>query len=93
MLGRLETARVDCLKQCLSQLSSENRDLILRYYQGDKGEKIKNRKALTQLFGIPSNSLQMRALRLRERLHLCAENCLHRAEIGRDNFPGFVSDS
>ena len=70
--------RVECLKRCLTQLSEKNRDLILRYYQGDKGEKIRNRKVLTQLFGIPSNSLRMRALRLRERLHLCAEDCLQR---------------
>ena len=34
-----EEDRVDCLKRCLTQLSQENRDLILRYYQGDKSEK------------------------------------------------------
>src|SRR5262249_34247763 len=27
--------REECLKRCLSQLSSEDRDFILRYYQGD----------------------------------------------------------
>jgi DNA-directed RNA polymerase specialized sigma24 family protein len=68
--------RADCLRRCLSQLSNENRDLILNYYQGEKGEKIKNRKGLTQLFGIPPNTLRMRALRVRERLQLCAEDCL-----------------
>jgi DNA-directed RNA polymerase specialized sigma24 family protein len=73
-----EAACVTCLRSCLNQLSPENRDLILRYYHGDKGEKIKNRKELTQLFGIPSNILRMRALRVRERLHLCAEKCLGR---------------
>jgi DNA-directed RNA polymerase specialized sigma24 family protein len=73
-----QEARVECLRRCLSQLSPENRDLILSYYQGDKGEKIKNRKGLTQLFGIPSNTLRMRALRVRERLQLCAETCLER---------------
>jgi len=73
-----QEARVECLRGCLSQLSAENRDLILSYYQGDKGEKIKNRKGLTQLFGVPSNTLRMRALRVRERLQLCAETCLER---------------
>ena len=67
--------RVECLRTCLGQLSPENRDLILRYYRGEKGEKIKNRKGLTQLFGIPSNVLRMRALRVRERLQLCVQNC------------------
>jgi DNA-directed RNA polymerase specialized sigma24 family protein len=70
--------RVKCLYRCLGQLSVENRDLILAYYQGDKSEKIKNRKALTELFGLRANSLRMRALRLRETLQQCSENCLQR---------------
>lgn len=68
--------RLECLRQCLGQLSPENRDLILNYYDGEKSEKIKNRKGLTQMFGIPANTLRMRALRLRERLQLCSEDCL-----------------
>ena len=71
---------VECLRRCLAELSPENRDLILNYYQGDKGEKIKNRKGLTELFGIPANTLRMRALRLREKLQLCAENCIRQPE-------------
>ena len=68
--------RTECLRRCLGKLSAENRDLILAYYQGDKGEKIRNRKGLTQLFGLRSSTLRMRALRLRETLQQCSENCL-----------------
>lgn len=71
-----QEAGVECLRRCLSHLSPENRDLILGYYKGDKGEKIENRKGLTQMLGIPSNTLRMRALRVREKLQLCAESCL-----------------
>jgi DNA-directed RNA polymerase specialized sigma24 family protein len=70
--------RVHCLRRCLGQLSPETRNLILHYYQGDKGDKIKNRKSLTELFGIPASTLRMRALRVRERLQLCAETCVAR---------------
>jgi len=70
--------RVHCLRRCLGQLSPETRNLILHYYQGDKGDKIRNRKSLTELFGIPASTLRMRALRVRERLQLCAENCVGR---------------
>jgi len=70
--------RMQCLQRCLDQLSPENRKLILHYYQGEKDEKIKNRKGLMQVFGVPASTLRMRALRLREGLHLCAENCLQR---------------
>jgi DNA-directed RNA polymerase specialized sigma24 family protein len=70
-------AGVKCLKDCLAHLSPENRDLIVRYYEGDKGHKIRSRKGLMQLFGIPAGTLRMRALRLRETLQLCTENCLN----------------
>ena len=67
---------IECLRRCLGDLSPGNRDLILNYYQGDKGEKIKTRKGLTELFGVPASTLRMRALRLRQRLQLCAEKCV-----------------
>jgi DNA-directed RNA polymerase specialized sigma24 family protein len=70
--------RVECLRRCLAQLSPENRDLILTYYQGDKSEKINTRKELTQAFGVGGSTLRMRALRIRETLQGCAENCLRR---------------
>ena len=75
--------RIDCLRQCLGQLSPEDRDLILNYYPGDKGEKVRNRKGLTRFFGIPAGTLRMRALRLRERLQTCSENCLQRTEASQ----------
>src|SRR5262249_30358925 len=78
-----EERRVDCLRRCLEHLPRQNRDLILHYYQGEKGEKIKNRKRLMDLFGIPHNTLRMRALRVRERLQLCSENCLQRQGVIR----------
>ena len=72
---------LECLRRCLAELSSENRDLILNYYEGSKGEKIRNRKRLIELFGIPASTLRMRALRLRERLQLCAENCMQQPTL------------
>src|SRR5262249_39121911 len=68
--------RVECLRECLGQLPAEHRDLILGYYQGDKGVKIKNRNGLTRALGISPGTLRMRALRVRATLQLCAENCL-----------------
>ncbi|MEP7338427.1 MAG: hypothetical protein ABI977_11885 [Acidobacteriota bacterium] len=70
--------RVECLERCLTSLSAENRELILQYYQGEKGAKIENRKRLTDRFKIPINSLRMRAVRLREKLHACVLDCLQK---------------
>ncbi|HEX7335308.1 MAG TPA: hypothetical protein VF290_27650 [Pyrinomonadaceae bacterium] len=70
--------RLECLQSCLQTLSPDNRELILQYYQGEKSEKIRNRKKLLEQLGIPVNTLRMRALRLRERLQGCVEQCLTR---------------
>ncbi len=68
--------RIECLQQCLQSRSSDNRELILQYYQGEKGEKIANRKRLMARLGVPVSALRMRALRLREKLQECVEECL-----------------
>ena len=68
-------SQIDCLQKCLQQLSSDNRDLIVQYYQGDKREKIENRKKLGVRLGVAMNTLRMRAQRLREHLQGCVEEC------------------
>jgi DNA-directed RNA polymerase specialized sigma24 family protein len=74
---------VDCLRACLGQLPPDHRTLILSYYQGDKGDKIRNRNRLTRTMGISPGTLRMRALRLRASLQLCAENCLENRGVER----------
>ena len=71
--------RLKCLQNCLQTLSPDNRELIIQYYQGEKSEKIQNRKKLLDRLAIPVNTLRMRALRLRERLQGCVEECMARA--------------
>jgi DNA-directed RNA polymerase specialized sigma24 family protein len=71
--------RIECLRSCLAQLPADNRDLIIEYYQGEKGAKIQNRKRLTERFGVPVNTLRMRALRLREKLQACVQDCVRTA--------------
>jgi len=66
--------RIELLRSCLRHLSDENRQLILQYYHGEKGEKIDSRRKLSERLGISVNTLRMRALRIREELQRCAEN-------------------
>src|SRR5215471_2560367 len=84
--------RVECLRRCLAQLSPENRDLILTYYKGDKSEKIHTRRELTQVFGVPGGTLRMRALRIRQGLQGCAENCLRRQLLHSQSAEGLVRE-
>ena len=81
--GADDEDRLNCLRNCLQTLSQDNRELIIQYYQGEKGEKIGNRKKLIERLGIPVNTLRMRALRLRERLQSCVEECLNQPALGR----------
>lgn len=74
-----ETERkLGCLNKCLQELSAENREIIVQYYQGEKRDKIENRQRLAQNLGIPQNALRSRAVRLREKLEECILNCLEK---------------
>ena len=65
-----------CLQQCLRELTHENRDLILRYYTGDKHDKIVERKKLADELVIAANALRIRAHRIRTDLRRCVEKCV-----------------
>ena len=86
-------ARIDCLRNCLQLLSPDNRELILHYYQGEKGAKIDFRKRLTERFGISGNTLRMRALRIRETLQRCVEKCQNQCDgnCAASSFAALVS--
>ena len=81
--------RHDCLRRCLAQLPPDQRDLVLRYYQGNshqggsykgnsgQGERnIRNRQQLAREAGIPMNALRIRVHRVRRKLESCVHACL-----------------
>ena len=65
-----------CLGRCLGNLAPHARKLIERYYAADKRAKIDLRRRLAAEFGISINTLRLRALRIREKLQACIEQCL-----------------
>jgi RNA polymerase sigma factor (sigma-70 family) len=66
--------RLDCLRRCLAQLPPDQRDLVLRYHQGENN--IRNRQQLAQEAGIPMNALRIRVHRVRRKLESCVHSCL-----------------
>lgn len=68
--------RLDCLRRCLQQLPADQRDLVLRYHQGENN--IRNRQALADQMGIPMNALRIRVHRVRRKLESCVHGCLNR---------------
>jgi DNA-directed RNA polymerase specialized sigma24 family protein len=71
--------RLDCLRKCLATLQADQRELVLKYHQGEGN--IRNRKALSQELGIPMNALRIRVHRVRRRLEACLDDCLHRLDV------------
>lgn len=68
-----------CLEECIGRLSSENRELLLHYYQAEGRAKIEQRKLLAEKLGIAPNALRIRAYRIRAGLQECVEKCIERS--------------
>jgi DNA-directed RNA polymerase specialized sigma24 family protein len=73
--------RLECLRHCLGKIPQDQRDLLLRYHQGEgnQGEgNIRNRKALSSELNIPLNALRIRVHRVRRKVEDCVHGCLNR---------------
>lgn len=69
----------ECLERCLEELTAQNRELVLQYYQEEKKAKIDNRRKLADKLGIAINALRIRAHRIRNSLELCVGTCVAKA--------------
>ena len=71
-------ARDECLRRCMEQRLGElDRALIVEYYQGEKSEKIEQRKRLSVFLNTSENGLRLRAHRIRNRVRECVTACLN----------------
>ena len=68
--------KLRCLEKCLSELPNAKRELIVKYYQGKRSVKIKNREELARDLNVNLPGLRVRALRIRKELRACIEKCL-----------------
>ncbi|MDX6559920.1 MAG: hypothetical protein QOF72_2969 [Blastocatellia bacterium] len=64
-----------CLDQCTEKLDPKHRELIVRYYYGERRIKIDNRLALAKQLGLTANALSIRACRIRDKLEVCVKEC------------------
>ena len=69
-------ARLNCLDDCLDSLPALSRQLIIEYYEPDKGDRIRHRRTLADRLGLPREALANRAQRLRDKLEYCVKQCL-----------------
>lgn len=64
-----------CLERCLTKLRTQDRELILQYYQGEQRAKIEHRSQLAAQLGLTLNALSIRACRIRTKLEACVKAC------------------
>jgi DNA-directed RNA polymerase specialized sigma24 family protein len=64
-----------CLEQCVDKLSPGDRDVVVRYHQGQGHDKIETRKRLADGLG-GVNALRIRMCRIRRELRICVAACL-----------------
>jgi DNA-directed RNA polymerase specialized sigma24 family protein len=72
----------DSFERCLAELPTDARSLLLRYYEGQLGGKIANRRRLAASLGISESALRNRVQRLRNRIEACV-NERFAAEVKR----------
>jgi len=66
----------DCLRQCLSVLSADQRNLVLDYHVNKKRAKIELHRKMAEELGLTTNALRLRAHRIRVSLQKCVSECL-----------------
>lgn len=65
-----------CLDRCLEKLTPNSRKIIEQYYAENKRARIDLRKRIAAEFGLRVGTLRLRALRIREKLQTCIQQCL-----------------
>ena len=65
-----------CFQGCLGGFDEEERARLLRYYEGQRGSKIRNRKQMALDLGLAAGTLRIRMHRKRRKLETCVRQCL-----------------
>lgn len=73
---RFDEIYYDCLEECLAQLETEKRDLILRYYAEQKSGRIEGRKQIRRDLMLEASALRVRTHRIRRALEKCVADCV-----------------
>ena len=69
-----------CLDECLAKFPKLDRELVERYFHGEKSVRISGRKNLAVERKLSSNALRIQAFKLRKKFVSCFNTCVERAE-------------
>lgn len=71
-----QTFSRECLDKCLTELSVENRSLILDYFSEVKTAKIELHRHISEKLEMSQTALRMRVMRIKQKLKICVEDCM-----------------
>ena len=69
-----------CLEECLAEFPALDRELVVRYFHGEKSVRISARKKLAAERRLTSNALRIQAFKLRKKFVSCFNTCVERAQ-------------
>ena len=67
----------ECLRQCLTLLPPDQRDLVLDYHVNKRRAKIELHRKMADELGLSPNALRLRTHRIRIALEKCVLDCLN----------------
>lgn len=70
-----------CLSRCMLHLTERSREMISRYYRGERQMKIRLRKELAEEMGVKPSNLRLKAQRVRAELKQCILGCMERKAV------------
>jgi DNA-directed RNA polymerase specialized sigma24 family protein len=79
----------ECLDRCMATLDPVSREIVLQYYQGEKGAKINYRQALAERTGLGANALRIRVHRVRAALRDCVLGCVAGQDETKTSKPAY----
>lgn len=65
---------LDYLEECLEKRSPDEKELVLKYYEKDKSDKLEQRRKLARKLNIAASAMHTRVHRIRLSLQKCIEN-------------------
>ncbi len=71
-----DSDREECLERCLTELSEDDRVLVIDYEEGEKSLRIRKRRQLAKDLDITMNALRIKIHRLHRELEECILRCL-----------------
>ena len=71
--------KLDCLNECLNELSDEEKEIFTEYYATEKEKKSVARRQIAARINCELNTLQVRVFRLRGVLAECIKNCMKKS--------------